>query len=183
MFCIYWYFFKIYLKTCPKNSVNTTNKPQNALIKIIGDYIRNKILDEIKASKFYAILADETTDKSGVEQFSLAIRYYRLSTSEMCEEFLDFVPVKSITGETLAEHILDKLKSWGLSTAHLRGQGYDGASNMSGAFKGVAARILEVQPLAFYTHCSAHCLNLVVVSSCEVGSIQHMFLLLKVLIR
>ena len=30
---------------------------------------------------------------------------------------------------------------------------------MSGAFKGVAARILAIKPLAYYTHCSAHCLN------------------------
>ena len=30
----------------------------------------------------------------------------------------------------------------------LRGQGYDGASNMSGKFLGVQAKILEEQPLA-----------------------------------
>ena len=99
----------------------------------------------------------------------------------MCEEFIDFVPVKSTTGETLSETILEKLKIWGLEIKYLRGQGYDGASNMSGAFKGVAAtRILTIQPLAHYTHCSAHCLKLVVVSSCEIDSVQKMFLLLKV---
>ena len=131
-------------------------------------------------SKHFVVLADETTDISGIEQFNIAIRYYRLSTSEMCEEFLDFVPVKSTTGEKLSETIIEKLKSWGLDIKYLRGQGYDGASNMSGAFNGVAARILAIQPLAFYTHCSAHSLNLVVVSSCEIDLVQQMFLLLKV---
>ena len=49
----------------------------------------------------------------------------------------------------------------------MRGQGYDGASNMSGRFQGVKARIQQVQPLAIYTHCVAHVHNLVVVDSCS----------------
>jgi hypothetical protein len=49
----------------------------------------------------------------------------------------------------------------------LRGKGYDGASNMSGCFKGVKARIQEIQPLAVFTHCVGHVLNLVVEDSCE----------------
>ena len=53
-----------------------------------------------------------------------------------------------------------------LDIKNLRGQGYDGASNMSGCFQGVQARILEKQPLAIYIHCVAHVLNLVVVDSC-----------------
>ena len=43
---------------------------------------------------------------------------------------------------------------------------------MSGAFKGVQSRILAIQPLAFYTHCQAHNLNLVVTESCEVGDVR-----------
>ena len=150
------------------------------MIQIIGEFIRNKILNEIKVSKHFVIIADETADISGTEQFTLAIRYYRQSTFEMCEEFVDFVPVKSTTGGTLSDTILERIKLWGLDIKYLRGQGYDGASNMSGCFKGVAARILAIQPLAYYTHCSAHCLNLVVVSSCEIESVQKMFLLLNV---
>ena len=49
----------------------------------------------------------------------------------------------------------------------LNGQGYDGASSMSGKFQGVQAIILEDQPFAFYTHCYGHVLNLCVADVCE----------------
>lgn len=36
------------------------------------------------------------------------------------------------------------------------GQGYDGASNMAGQFKGVQAIIRNKYPNALYVHCLAH---------------------------
>jgi len=42
----------------------------------------------------------------------------------------------------------------------LRGQCYDGASNMSGSVQGVHTRIQLIQPKALYLHCFAHSLNL-----------------------
>jgi len=35
----------------------------------------------------------------------------------------------------------------------MRGQGYDGTSNMNGKYRGVQARVKELYPLAMYTHC------------------------------
>jgi hypothetical protein len=52
----------------------------------------------------------------------------------------------------------------GLSISRLRGQGYDGASNMRGEFHGLQRRILDENPYAFYIHCFAHQSQLVVVS-------------------
>jgi len=37
------------------------------------------------------------------------------------------------------------LENFGLNLGHVRGQGYDGVSNMSGRFNGVQALILEEQ--------------------------------------
>ncbi|KAF3834434.1 hypothetical protein F7725_025638 [Dissostichus mawsoni] len=42
---------------------------------------------------------------------------------------------------------------------------YDGASVMSGKHSGVQARIKEVEKQAFYVHCNAHSLNLVLVDT------------------
>lgn len=53
------------------------------------------------------------------------------------------------------------------------GQGYDGASNMSGKFKGVQTIIRNKYPRALYVHCAAHTLNLAVSSSCEQQSIRN----------
>jgi len=43
----------------------------------------------------------------------------------------------------------------------LHGQTYDGASNMSGQYRGCQAIIAKEQPLALYVHCGAHAVNLV----------------------
>lgn len=44
----------------------------------------------------------------------------------------------------------------GLSISSFRGQGYDGARNMSGEFNGLKAIILRENPYAMYIHCFAH---------------------------
>ena len=51
------------------------------------------------------------------------------------------------------------LKGLSLGT-FLVAQGNDGASNMSGHIKGVAARIRSEVPRALYIHCLCHRLNL-----------------------
>ena len=49
-----------------------------------------------------------------------------------------------------------------LPIENLRGQSYDGASNMSGRYNDVSlqALICQEQPLVHYTHCIAHRVNL-----------------------
>jgi len=62
----------------------------------------------------------------------------------------------------------------------LVGQGYDGASVMSGAQRGVQQRLREAAPLAVYTHCYAHRLNLVLVDCCKsVSDAVDFFVLLE----
>jgi len=54
-----------------------------------------------------------------------------------------------------------------LDSSKWRGQGYDGASTMSGHVSGVQARITSKLPKAkFFVHCRSHCLNLAIVASC-----------------
>jgi len=52
-----------------------------------------------------------------------------------------------------------------LSVANLRGQTYDGGSNMAGRVNGAQALIAAKQPLAIFVHCLMHCGNLVVADS------------------
>ena len=51
-----------------------------------------------------------------------------------------------------------------LTMSRLRGQGYDGASNMRGELHGLKNLVLADNPNAFYVHCFAHQLQLVVVA-------------------
>ena len=55
------------------------------------------------------------------------------------------------------------------------GQCYDGAGNMSGPCNGAAAIVRRQYPKAIYTHCTAHRLNLSVVSACKMQNVRNMF--------
>ena len=53
-----------------------------------------------------------------------------------------------------------------LDIQNCRGQGYDGASNMSSA-RGVQGRLLAENPKAMYIQCNSHVLNLCIVEACN----------------
>jgi hypothetical protein len=162
-----------HLRGAPKNACYTSKTIQNELIGVIGQCLQEKILSEVKTAKHYAILADEVTDISNMEQISIVLRYVNTDTLEPTEAFVDFVSVERITGESIAKAILGKLQDWGLDLKHLRGQSYDGASNMSGAKNGCQALIMEKAPLGFYVHCASHQLNLALVNASNLPEIRN----------
>ena len=70
------------------------------------------------------------------------------------EEFVEFLAVDRITGEHLAEQLLQFYSEAHLDLQQNRGQCYDGASNMSSIKKGLSGRILEKNKKSVYTHCN-----------------------------
>ena len=78
------------------------------MISVIDDAIRDEIIDEIKTAKFISILADEVTDCSNLEQVSIVIRFVDRD-KKIKEEFLGFISVERITGETIATDLLSWL--------------------------------------------------------------------------
>ncbi|KAK4876597.1 hypothetical protein RN001_009103 [Aquatica leii] len=126
----------------------------------MGEQVRSSILLRIKKAKCFSILCDETTDSAKMEQLTLCVRCVDVEKFMVREDFLGFVQIKSTTGLEIKKTIVAELSRMGLSLSNLRGQGYDGGSNMAGHHKSVHALILNEQPLAFYTHCFIHSLNL-----------------------
>ena len=126
-----------HLSKGPKNARYTSKNIQNELLSVVGDTIRNSIISEVKNAKYYSIIADEVTDVANHEELSLVIRY--IHNEEIREDFVDFIEVERITGRVLGEAIVSWLQGHGISVADMRGQCYDGASNMSGARSGVKA--------------------------------------------
>ena len=164
---------KRHLQTCSANATYVSKTTQNRLINLIGQQIRDKILAEVKTAGHFALLADEATDAGNWEQLALVLRFVD-NDNTIREEFLSFLQCESITGEALTEKILQCLGDWNLDPNDIRGQGYDGAANMAGKFRGVKARILSINKKALYFHCAAHCLNLCVVKSCQVPQLRNM---------
>ena len=86
---------------------------------------------------------------------------------------MGFMEVEQITGKYLADTILQTLQFWNLGLENLRGQCFDGASSMSGAKSGCSVIIKQHAPLAVYTHCASHRLNLAIVSACKIQDFKN----------
>ena len=159
-----------HLKSAPGNATYTSKNIQNELISICGDIIRNKILDKIRKAGYFSVIADENTDISNDEQLSISIRY--LDEGCPTEVFMAFHECTSgVTGQAIADDILENLEEWQLPLHCLCGQAYDGAGAMAGKSKGAAACIISK---ALYTHCASHRLNLCVVKCCSIWEISNM---------
>ena len=138
---------------------------------VIGLSPLTGITSKVKDAQFYSIMADEVTTHC-VEELALCLRYVD-DNKDAQEDFVGFIRLPRITGEVIATQILNQLEALGLDPAKIRGQGYDGASNMSSDNVGVQARIKEKSPKVAFIHCSGHCLNLVISHSCQVLGIRN----------
>ncbi|CAH9107667.1 unnamed protein product, partial [Cuscuta epithymum] len=94
---------------------------------------------------------------------SVVLRFVN-NCGEVIERFLGVVHVSNTSAHTLKNAIDDFFAKYSLSLSKVRGQGYDGASNMSGGINGLKQKNLEENKQAHYVHCFAHRLQLVIVS-------------------
>ena len=126
------------------------------------------MVDDVKQSVYFSVLVDETKAVSKKEQLSFVLRFFARGDIHEC--FVDFKPATGLDAESLSDEILKTLQQYGLDVRScLVGQGYDGASVMTGTNRGVQQRVHEHAPLAvyMYIHCYAHRLNLVLVDCCK----------------
>ncbi|XP_063810584.1 zinc finger MYM-type protein 1-like [Pseudophryne corroboree] len=144
---------------------------QDEFLKIIAGKVRQDILNEIKEARYFALMFDCTPDVSKLEQMTEVIRYVKVSENgpEIVESFIDFFVVSDKTGLGLSEEILKKVQNDGLDMKFCRGQSYDNGANMAGVYKGVQARILQENELAYFVPCAAHSLNLVGVHAADIS--------------
>ena len=79
-----------YLLCTQQNAKYTSPEIQNDLILYCRDLIVEKLVADVKESKYYIILADEATDCSLKEQIALSLRAVD-KNSTMREEFVSFL--------------------------------------------------------------------------------------------
>ena len=77
---------------------------------------------------------------------------------------------------TISKKILECLSKSpvSLNSINIRGQAYDGAAVMSSEIAGVQAKIKETAPLAIFTHCFSHCLNLSIAATSKVQEVRNL---------
>ncbi|KAK1358590.1 putative transcription factor and/or regulators TTF-type(Zn) family [Heracleum sosnowskyi] len=155
----------VVLENAPKNATYTSPKVQKDILHIFASKVRNKIRNEIGDSNF-CILVDEALDASQKEQIAIVLQFVDVY-GVIRERFFDIVNVLDTTSLTLKKELSDVLTQNNLSIQNMRGQGYDGASNMRGAFNGLQALFHRDCPYAYYVHCFAHRLQLALVGAAE----------------
>ena len=161
-----------HFETSPLNASYRSKTIQNEMIDVCGKFISEALVNKVRKSKFFSVLADEVQDKSNQEQLAVNIRYVD-ENNEISESFLTFVHCHDgVTGRAVADLITKAIEDAGLNMDHCRGQGYDGAGNMAGKYNGAAKLIQNVHKSALYVHCFSHQLNLCVAATCKVMSID-----------
>jgi len=108
-------------------------------------------------------LVDESADVSGKEQMAVVLRYVD-KLGLIKERLIGVVHVSETSASCLKSNIDNLFAKYGLSMTQVRGQGYDETSNMRGEFNGLRALIMRENSSAYYIHCFAHQLQLVIVA-------------------
>ncbi|XP_004308301.1 PREDICTED: zinc finger MYM-type protein 1-like [Fragaria vesca subsp. vesca] len=157
------------LKNAPANLKLTSPTIQKEIVNVAADAIIRDIDNAL-----FSILVDEARDVSIKEQMAVIFRYVD-KRGCVIERFIGIVHVANTTARTLKKAVDELLSKHKLSISSLRGQGFDGASNMSGELNGLKTFILKDNPTAFYVHCFAHQLQLALVTVAKKHSIVGAF--------
>ena len=126
---------KIVLENALENCKYTSPMIQKELLHILANKVRNKIREEVGDSKF-CILVDEALDESSKEQMAIILRYTDCKRFVQ-ERFFQVVDVDDTNASALKKEICNVLSHFNLLVENMRGQGYDGASNMRGEWNGL----------------------------------------------
>jgi len=153
-----------WLECRPENVSWMSPEIQNELLHLIAAEVTMSVANECRG-KLYSIMCDEVSDYSNCELLSIVVRYVVVDDSavHVRESLIGLVRLCETKAAIICDAILKKLNDLNLPLEFLVAQCFDGASNMSGCYSGVQARLKDVCPRRpMYVHCWAHVLNLVI---------------------
>ncbi|XP_069823176.1 zinc finger MYM-type protein 1-like [Dendropsophus ebraccatus] len=154
-----------------------SSESQNELISALACEALSTIINEVKSANFFSVIVDSTIDVTRIDQFSLSLRYVT-EAGNITERFVKFEKLADGCAESFYDILINILaKELGLNLSLMRGQAYDGARTMSGHLMGLQARVKQqCSEKAFYVHCCAHNLNLVLIDAvCALCSVKNFF--------
>jgi ribosomal protein L22 len=157
----------------PKNASYTSPMIQKEILHIFSTRVKEAIRKEIGNAKF-CIMDDEARDESMKEQMAIVLRFVD-KDGFVRERFFGLVHVANTTAPTLQKGIYFVLSQHKLAIENIRGQGYDGASNMRCEWNRLQALISNDCPYAYYIHCFAHRLQLALVAASKEVILVHQF--------
>lgn len=160
------------MKTTHSKATYISPVVQNELIDCCSTIVTEIILKEIKESKFYSVIFDETTDISHSSQMSLVIRYVHKAVVK--ENFIAFIDCHAyvyntdteknlepkLNGEVLGDAVISLLQKFDLDLKYCVGIGTDGCSVMVSLVRGAVQKIQSYAKNAIHCPCANHALNL-----------------------
>ena len=175
---------KIFLKSFPVPPFDCLSSYEKVMYisrNVYASKIKERLTAELRTKDLpFTIIADESTDPlSNQEILSLCLRFVDQSSPNdphIKECLINFMHLERTNATMISRKILKSLSdpSISLDPSNIRGQAYDGASVMSSGKEGVQAKIKEISPLALFTHCYAHCLNLSIAASCKLSEVRNL---------
>ncbi|XP_073045374.1 uncharacterized protein [Primulina eburnea] len=156
---------EVVLENAPKNAQYIAPEIQKEILHIMVNRVRKMVREEV-GDKYFCILVDEARDISKREQMAIILRFVN-NHGILTERFFAIKSVSDTTSMNLKNEISNVLVYHDLHVKKIRSQGYDGASNMRGAWNGLQALFLKDCPYAYYVHCFAHRLQLTLVSAAK----------------
>ena len=153
---------KVILSNASGNQQMVSPMVQKDLVNAAAKETTKAIIEELNNDVF-GILVDETRDISKKEQMAIVLRFID-KEGKIKERFIGITHVKDTCSSTLKEGIDLVLSEHGLSISRIRGQGYDGASNMQGEFNDLKTLIMRESSSAYFVHCFARQLQLTLVA-------------------
>ncbi|XP_047264228.1 uncharacterized protein LOC107865421 [Capsicum annuum] len=153
---------KVILEKAPQNYTLTCPMIQKDIVNACAEETLKVIIEDLNGD-YFGILVDESKDISHKEQIALVLRYVD-KKGEVVERFIDFVHVSDKLAYSLKKEIYSLLSDHSPSPSKIRGQDYNGASNMKGEINGLKTLIMKDSPSTYFIHCFAHQLQLTLVA-------------------
>ena len=135
--------------------ISLSDSTTKTRIDELANDIEFQVLKKLKASPYFAIHCDETTDVAKLSQLLVYVRYVGSTSIE--EEMLFCRPLETTAKAEDVYHVVTSFfDDNGLQWEKLVGICTDGAPTMLGSQSGFIARIQQKSPNAVGTHCVIH---------------------------
>ncbi|KAH0689909.1 hypothetical protein KY289_017267 [Solanum tuberosum] len=149
------------LEHAPQNDQMTSPIIQKDIVTACKIETVKAILEELNGD-YFALLVDESFDISRKEKMAIVLRYVDRIGFVMVR-LIDIIHIQDTSALSLKKTIINLLAQHSLSPSRVRGQCYDGASNIQGEVNGLKMLIRQESRSAHSIHCFAHQLQLTLV--------------------
>ena len=121
-----------HLETAPSKATYLSSFSVGEFLDTISMHIERKLTESLRNATDFSLLADESEDEAGREQFSLYARWQHNVDNEIGEHFLGIVHVTKTDSATLTEAIQNFFIAKGVELNKVRFLAFDGTNSMSG---------------------------------------------------